>query len=460
MQRAGAVNVHTAMGGGMRVWGKKRETEFGATGVARAALAGASREELLRAALQALTREGSADRIGVWTEPDSDNSYHGEGSAEFRGMVWDRENPENPSEWRNLSAAPPLPDELLLGGKTVEEDLDSFPERPIIGQLLGLRHALWIPVAEEGRLRGVILAGSKGKHLALSRERAESLAAELALALERLEQQKILRSRNADLAAARRFLGAQAAGHSVETLLSNLAASCTASAANGYGPGAAFAVIGALSNPNGIFPGMAQPEFHWRSGDEDWTRAIESEPLASVWRRTLVARQVMGCEPQVGWKQKSVVRIVAFPLEGEGQLLGVLVAGLSSGAVSLATLDRLELCAALAASALWHRRKKEEEGHQARWQQGLLDLIREPLFLVDQAGTIVASSRAHKSWPDRRQRLRRFIAACLPCRNISPNCSVAATANVFRDGCGIHAMACKRVRSPRKQGRRRNSTTE
>jgi signal transduction histidine kinase/FixJ family two-component response regulator len=377
----------------MKVWRKKRETEFAPTGVARAALAGASREELLRETLQALAREGNADRIGVWAEADSDDSYQDEGSGEFRGMVWDRENPENPSEWRNLSAAPPLPDELLLRGKTVEEDLNSSPKRPIIGQLLGLRRALWIPVTGGGHLRGVILAGSKGKQLTLSRERAESLAAELALALERLEQQKILRSRNADLAAARRFLGAQAAGHSVETLLSNLAASCTASAASGDGLGAAFAVLGVLPNPNGISSGIVQPEFHWRSGDEDWTRAVESEPLASVWRRALVARQLVGSEPHVGWKQKSVARIVAFPLEGEGQLLGILVAGLSSGAASLATLDRLELRAALAASALWHRRKKEEEGYQARWQQGLLDLIEEPLLLVDQAGTIVVSSR-------------------------------------------------------------------
>jgi hypothetical protein len=122
----------------MRVWGKKRETEFAPIGVARAALAGASRDELLRAALQALTREGNADRIGVWTEPDSDDSCQGAAPADFRGLIWDRENPENPSEWRNLSAAPPLPDGLLLGGKTVEEDLESFPERPITGQLLGI----------------------------------------------------------------------------------------------------------------------------------------------------------------------------------------------------------------------------------------------------------------------------------------------------------------------------------
>jgi hypothetical protein len=123
-------------------------------GVAHTALAGASREELLRAALQGLAKEGYADRIGVWTEPETSGMRHHDGAVAFRGLVWDRENPENPQEWMNLSFAPPLPEELLLGRKVVEENLEASPERPIIGQLLGLRRALWIPVASKDRLRG------------------------------------------------------------------------------------------------------------------------------------------------------------------------------------------------------------------------------------------------------------------------------------------------------------------
>ena len=380
----------------MRVWRKKTEEESTRRGVARAALAGASREELQREALKVLAGEGNADRIGVWTEPDSDVCHHSEFPTAFQGLVWDRENPENPREWMTLSVEPPLPEELLLRGKTVEQDLAASPERPLIGPLLGLRRAVWIPVASKDHLRGVILAGSKGRQLALSRDRAELQAAELALALELREQQKILCLRNTDLAAARRFLGTQAAGHSAEALLTNLAASCIGLAASGDGLGAAFAVIGALPNQNGMSARTAPVEFHWRSGDEAWTRAIESEPLANVWRRAMEARQVMGSEPQVGWAQASVARIVAFPLEAEGQLLGILVAGLPSNAASLATLDRLELRAALAASALMYRRRKEEVSHHGRSRQALLDLISEPLILVDEAGRIVGTSRGAK----------------------------------------------------------------
>ena len=46
---------------------------------------------------------------------------------------------------------------------------------------------------------------------------------------------------------------------------------------------------------------------------------------------------------------------LAYPLEEEGQLLGALVAGLPRSAISLATLERLELRAALAAAELGRR---------------------------------------------------------------------------------------------------------
>ena len=55
----------------MRVWGKKPEQRAGALSVAQAAVAGASRDELLRVALATLVREGKVDRIGVWLEADS-----------------------------------------------------------------------------------------------------------------------------------------------------------------------------------------------------------------------------------------------------------------------------------------------------------------------------------------------------------------------------------------------------
>jgi signal transduction histidine kinase/CheY-like chemotaxis protein len=377
----------------MRIWMKKPETESSGRGVARAALNGASRKELLREALKALARRGPSGRFGVWLEADSNASAQNAFATGFHGMVWDRGNSETPQEWATLSVEPPLPEELLLRGKTVDQDLEAFPANPIIGLLVGLRHALWVPIGRKEQLKGVILAGSTGKQPACSREHVESVAAELALALGLEEEHRIARLRNEDLGAVRRFLVQQAAATSVEVLLFNLVESCTQTPANGDGPGAAFAAIGALRNQRGKSGGSFSVEFRWRSGDDSWTRAIESKPLASVWRRALEARQAIGSESHMRGTQGSVTRIVAFPLESEGQLLGTLVAGLPGSAISLATLDRLELRAVLAASALRQRRRKEEESLLASWPKALLDCTGEPLLLLDEAGKITAASR-------------------------------------------------------------------
>jgi signal transduction histidine kinase/ActR/RegA family two-component response regulator len=377
----------------MITWRKKAQKESSWRGVARAALNGASRNELLQEALKALAQQAPTCRIGVWLGVDSNASPQNESTAGFHGMVWDRGNSETPQEWATLSVEPPLPEELLLRGKTIEQDLEAFPPNHIIGLLVGIRHALWVPIQRKEQLQGVIFAGSTGKQPACSRDHVESIAAELALALGLEEEQRIARLRNEDLGAVRRFLAQRAAAASVEALLSNLVESCTETPANRDGPGAAFAAIGALRDQREKSGGSFSVEFRWRSGDDLCSHAIDSEPLANVWRRALEARQVIGSESQMVGRQGSMARIVAFPLESEGQLLGTLVAGLPGSAVSLVTLDRLQLRAVLAASALRQRRRKEEESLLASWPHALLDCIGEPLFLLDEAGRITAASR-------------------------------------------------------------------
>jgi hypothetical protein len=130
----------------MSIWRKSAQKESRARGLARAALDAAPRDELIREALEALARHGHKDRLGVWLKADSNATPHGEIAAEFRGIVWDRGNSDTPQEWAHLSVEPPLPDESLLHGKTVEQDLESSPGNPILGLLAGLRYALWVPI--------------------------------------------------------------------------------------------------------------------------------------------------------------------------------------------------------------------------------------------------------------------------------------------------------------------------
>ena len=377
----------------MRIWRKTAERESTGRGLARGALEGASREELLQEGQKALARQGHSARTGVWLEADSKGTSHDMIAAGFHGTVWDRGNHDTPPEWAHLSVEPPLPEELLLRGKTVEQDLDASPGDPILGLLAGLRYALWVPIEWQEQLKGIILLGSAGKPPASSREQVESVAAELALALGLEEQRRVIRRRDADLRVVRHFLTRQATDSSLDALLSNLVDSCTHKPASLEGPGAAFAVIGALHQEREKTADSFPVEFRWRSGEDSWTRAVESEPLASVWRRALQARRMIGSEPEMGWMPGTVVRIIAFPLESEGQLLGTLVAGLPESATSLVALDRLELRAGLAAAILRQRRRKEEDSNIARWQDALLENISDPVLLLDDSGRITAATR-------------------------------------------------------------------
>src|SRR5260370_38839814 len=103
----------------MKIWRKKAEKESSRRGVARAALNGASRKELLQEALKALAQQAPTRRIGVWLVADSNASPQNETTAGFHGLVWDRGNFQTPQEWARLSVELPLPEELLLRGKPV-----------------------------------------------------------------------------------------------------------------------------------------------------------------------------------------------------------------------------------------------------------------------------------------------------------------------------------------------------
>ena len=377
----------------MRIWRKPAESESNGRGLARGTLNGATRQELLEEAQKELAAHGCASRVGVWLEAHANGAPHDEFATGFHGTVWDRGNRDTPSEWAQLSVEPPLPAELLLRGKTVEQDLHASAADPILGLLAGLRYAVWVPIEWKEQLKGMILLASTAKASASSREHAESVAAELALALGLEELESIARQREADLGVARRFLARQGTDSTFDAALANIVDSCTQAPGKADGPGAVFAMIGALRQEPGEAGGGFPMDFQWRSGDEAWARAVESEPLAAVWNRAMQARQLVGSEPKMGWMPVAVARILAIPLEMEGQLLGILVAGLPDAAVSLTALDRLELRAGLAASVLGRKTRKEKEGSFAQWQDALLERLSEPVLLLDDCGRITAATR-------------------------------------------------------------------
>jgi PAS domain-containing protein len=389
----------------MKVWGRRIERNQPLRGVMRAALAGAPRGELLREAVQELADLGAADRVGVWLEPQVNSLAHQESPETLQGFVWDAENSQTPVEWNHLSLEAPLPEELWSGTKSVEQDLEDSPERPVIGPLVGMRMALWVPIAPAGHLRGLILAGSRGKDLRISNVRAESVAAELALVIRLDDEQRQARARKSDLRATRLVLSTLGGNDATGATLSNLAESCTQRDDNGQNPGAIFAAIGIVTEKQSGSDTSASVEFCWKSGDAEWTRAIEKEPLSGIWRKALEGRRVIGNEPPAAWAQNSVARIIAFPLESGGRLLGALVVGISSRSTSLATLEQLELRAALAADVLRQRESLTQESRLLDWQREMVSNSQEPLLLLDDAGWILALSRTAREMASQPSRL-------------------------------------------------------
>jgi signal transduction histidine kinase/CheY-like chemotaxis protein len=378
----------------MWAWRKKQDEDRSWQGPARAGLAGAPRAEIMREAIHALSRDGSADRVGVWLEQDSPAAVNGHAAACLRGMIWEAHGEDTPEEWEKLSLEPPLPQELLASGKSVDQELDASQHRPMIGPLVGLRHALWTPIEGKGHLHGVLLTGSRRKLPSMPRDLAESVAAELALALELEREQRLARERQADVRLSKQILGDLSGATSADTILSKLVASCTEDSTAAFGAGATFAVLGHFpAKARGTVEAAAM-EFAWESGDTVFTGAVEREPLASLWRAAIEARQVQGAEPPASWSKDGLARLVAIPLLSADETLGVLVAGVSQKTSSLGTLERLELRASLAVCVLERRRRRAEQNRRSARRHALLEFSPEPTVLLDARGNISSMNRS------------------------------------------------------------------
>jgi len=222
----------------MRVWGKMSAGPRHTIGVARAALAGKGQHDLLSEAVQTLLATGEADRFGAWVEFADDASGDPARITSFRGIVADTENDPTPGEWSRLSPEPPLPQQLLVDLQTVEQELTDPAERVMIGTLIEMRRALWVPLVLHGHLRGVLFAGQRRKQAPLPRALLESVAAELALALELEDERRLGRERQQDSRCVRTVLAALAGPTPMGDILTDILQDCTRQAANENGPAA------------------------------------------------------------------------------------------------------------------------------------------------------------------------------------------------------------------------------
>ena len=209
--------------------------------------------------MQSLLAGSDVDRAGVWIDDGESEGRSPRGLAIFRGLVSERDGDGTPAEWTRLSLEGLASLELLVGGRVVEQVLDGMADQLMLGALLELQRAVWAPVGARGRLRGVILAGTRRKHGTLPLARIETVSAELALAIELEEERRLSRQRRADLNATSRLLAELAVSGPIDPIFTRLVDGCTETAPSGDGLGAVFAILRTRVDSNALFDRLPHP---------------------------------------------------------------------------------------------------------------------------------------------------------------------------------------------------------
>ena len=330
---------------------------------------------------------------------ESANSEHvpGPGFVEFRGVVADRDGVATPSEWERLSPEAPLPVELLNGGKSVEQDLYDGPYQMVLGTLVEMQRAVWVPVESGGRLRGVLFAGLRKKHSALPVRLLEAVSAELALVVELDDERRRAQQRQADLLVTRQCLEQLAHSGPTDAVLTGLLDSSTETGPDGLGIGATFALLCACDEAGTSEPGGGDKQIDkhagvaesrsdaaaearhpcalsWQSGDPAGLRTLDGHHLQDIWQQAREAHCTITARSRAGtaWQHGDVSRLVLINLEAAGKSIGMLTAGFPNESAARAAIERLESRAGLATTALQLRKRNDEAArHRARERAAL-----------------------------------------------------------------------------------------
>jgi two-component system NtrC family sensor kinase len=364
----------------MRSFGKVTNSKKSSCSVAGAALQAASREELLEQVANSLLEETQADRVGVWVE--------GVGSDRtLRGLVRDRGGSLTPHEWAQLSLGLPFLQQVYLRGQALEQMLEETQEKALIGPLVEMRQAVWVPARRGEHTFGVLLAATRQHREGFSAAALEPVAAELTLALEAECERFARTERDADLTFSRETLRQILQGTPPNTLLDSIADNCVQQV------GAGFTAIGRRSGSDMGFP--------WKSGTADWSKFLEHKDLLGLCQKAMQEGRVIVTD-SCGWElghgadatwPEAVVRIVIVPLIGPGKQLGVFLAGLRGTQESLPTLERLELRATLAAATLAGDAAHESGRAEATRLEAWLAATPETVLVLDQEGIIQEASQ-------------------------------------------------------------------
>jgi signal transduction histidine kinase/CheY-like chemotaxis protein len=368
-----------------------------------------TRADWIFQAIQELSERGGVDRVGVWLD-EAQSAPESHSGGAFRGEVWEREVGNGPAGWVRLSEDA-IPKELLEG-KSCEHSLDGRHAGLILGPLVELARALWVPVSANGMLRGVLMLGTRNKQVVLPRKAAEKTAEELGLLLELEEGRRVAAARKADLELERRVQGLMRDGQGEGIILSQLTESCTRAGALG-GVGAYFALIAQRTGHPGQkrIPGLEAPgtvtgngEEHLasraQSGERNWEMSLKEVSLESFCIHAIEQQHTIGADAERLPRGKEALRILAIPLGRGKEIYGVMLAGLARSKASLEALERLEVRAALATEVLDRERREHIAVEQEQWYQALLKSSEQPVVLIGKHGRIRSMSQGARELLD------------------------------------------------------------
>jgi len=333
-------------------------------GIARLAIAGASLEEICDEVYRTLepAMRRKVDRFRVWLLPTVDVKQNRDDRAS--GMrTWSDGDKEDFSEWELSSQRPTVPQTILDGGPSFQQELAAAQQGLEFGLTAGMKSLLWVPVRYAGELQALLLAASKSSLPRFPVDEMERVAAELAVVLGARAESKISQAKAIELAEVRRLWSEIAAGISPDRILQDITTS-SMGAPGDRNHRAQFVILGILSGGANNHEGVDLPvDFRWTAGDNVLARSAMGEPIASIWRNALATRTTVGSEVFDRRLIKEGTRVIAIPVLRSGDAVGVLVAGLQHSTASLASLERLEIRASLAAAALampaWEQPEKE-----------------------------------------------------------------------------------------------------
>ncbi len=348
--------------------------------ITRAALRESSLPSLVEFGTRTLMQAVGADRAAVWVA--------GSGASRvFSGSVAGSSDEPQPEGWERLDVSAGFFGDLLVRQEPLVMDLEKSPLVPMIGPLLGMRRAAWMPLRAGSRVLGLAMAAYHSLQPPVPTGLLGDLGNELALAVMARREEDLRMRREEDLAARGALLREILLQTSSGSILERIAAEAWRYT------GAGFVAFGRRdATPLG---------FEALQGPEPWEVWAHGKTVAEACRTAMDEMRLVVSEfgrasnrTADGSTAAHLVRVVAVPLVAGGRSLGVLLAGFSAGEERNAGLEALQAYAALAALALERESRPEhdagnrETGAPEAELRAVLEAVESGVVLYDAEGRV------------------------------------------------------------------------